>query len=621
MDRGSGSLPQTDAAVITHPGSASPYGASTHEDVTNFAVVVKAAGQVHLCLYSDSGKPDQVLPMHNSEDTWHLAVKGDIARFWYCYEVERDGEKQHLSDPFAKNLNRLAEWRKQKLWPAPVSGLVRTAFDWAGDQRPQIAVPDMVIYEAHVKGLTIDFPGLPEADRGRYGGSGHAAVIAHLKRLGVTTLELLPVHAKTEDPFLQAKGLHNYWGYNTLNYFAPESEYAATDAVTEFKTMVRELHSAGIEVILDVVYNHTGEGPQNASAVSYRGLADSVYYATDETGAYLDYTHCGNSLNTDEPLVRQLIHESLRYWADEMHIDGFRFDLAPTLFRKHGSVNFDHELHRMIVDDPVLGSLKLIVEPWDLGLDGYQRGKFPHPYLEWNDVFRDTSRQFWKGEKPAAELAALMVHRGRPVINFVTCHDGFTLLDLVSYEQKRNVANGEDNRDGSNHNHSFNCGVEGETADVQIRARRKKLRKNLLATLIFSQDIPMLLAGDEMGNTQFGNNNAYCQDNEISWIKWAQREEDMIEFVATCLRLRKELLKVTQPGVFEAPANPARAFGILFESYCLLLNSAPENVLFSLPVGHFRELFHTGRQVHGETLSEIYLLTAQSVVLLQRGKA
>ncbi|AFM11380.1 glycogen debranching protein [Turneriella parva] len=606
--------------MTTQPGNASPLGPSAHGNGYNFAVYVDGATQVNLCLYSRSGELLHTLPMQRSESVWHLTIIGGAPDLIYCFEVERAEIKQQLCDPFAKNLNLLAEWRKRKAWPAPVAAPANAVFDWSDDRRPMIALPDMVIYEAHVKGLTIELPGIPEAERGRYRGAAHAAVISHLKRLGVTTLELLPVHAKTEDAFLLAKGLTNYWGYNTLNYFSPESEYATDDAVTEFKTMVKALHAAGIEVILDVVYNHTGEGPQSAPAVSYRGLADSTYYTTDENGAYLDYTHCGNSLNTDETLVRLLIHESLRYWADEMHVDGFRFDLAPTLFRKRDIVTFDHELHHMIVNDPVLSSLKLIVEPWDLGPDGYQRGRFPQPYLEWNDVFRDASRQFWKGERPAAELAALMVHRGRPVINFVTCHDGFTLLDLVSYEQKRNVANGEDNRDGSNHNHSFNCGIEGETPDVQIRARRKKLRKNLLATLIFSQDIPMLLAGDEMGNTQFGNNNAYCQDNEISWLKWANREEDMIEFVAECLRLRRQLHKATHPAVIEAPANAARAFGIWFDRYCLLMNSASENVLFSVPGSAMREVLHTGRQIHHETVSDIYLLTAQSVVLLLRNE-
>jgi len=604
--------------VTTQRGTTSPLGACATANGYNFAVFAEAATQVNLCFYSSDGQLLHSLPMQQSDSIWHIEVSHNLDQHLYCYEVERSGTNYPLSDPFAKNLNTLAAWRKHKTWPAAVAAPANAAFDWADDKRPNIAIPDMVIYEAHIKGLTIEFPGVPVSARGCYAGAASEPVIAHLKRLGVTTLELLPVHAKTEDAFLLAKGLHNYWGYNTLNYFSPESEYASTEAVTEFKAMVKALHAAGIEVILDVVYNHTGEGPQTAAPVSYRGLADSVYYVCDENGEYIDYTHCGNSLNTDAPLVRQLICESLRYWAEEMHVDGFRFDLAPTLFRKRDTVTFDHELHHMIVNDPVLSRLKLIVEPWDLGPDGYQRGRFPQPYLEWNDVFRDASRQFWKGEKPAAELAALMVHRGRPVINFVTCHDGFTLLDLVSYENKRNVANGEDNRDGSNHNHSFNCGTEGETPDVQIRARRKKLRKNLLATLIFSQDIPMLLAGDEMGNTQFGNNNAYCQDNEISWLNWAQREEDMIEFTATCLGLRKELHKATHPVVIEAPANASRAFGIWFDQYCLLLNSATENVLFSLPGKNLKEVFHTGRRIHGEAISDIYLLTAQSVVLLVR---
>ncbi len=622
MDRSRRVLSQPDDAVKTFPGNPTPFGPSQQQGSRNFAVFAEFATSVHLCLYTAEGTLRHRLPMHESQNVWHVGIEGEIADLLYCYEIGRDGNTLHLSDPFARNLNHLdTTWRKKKLWPAPVAGLSDAGFDWQDDRRPCVALPEMIVYEAHLKGLTMEFPGIPAAERGKYTGAGHEKIVAHLKHLGVTTLELLPVHAKTEDPFLLKKGLHNYWGYNTLNYFAPESEYSAGDAVTEFKAMVRELHRAGIEVILDVVYNHTGEGSQDAPPVSYRGLADSTYYVTDGDGKYIDYTHCGNSLSTTNDHVRQLILQSLRYWADEMHVDGFRFDLAPTLFRKCGSVTFDHELHHAMVNDPVLKTLKLIVEPWDLGPDGYQRGRFPQPYLEWNDVFRDAARQFWKGERPAAELAQLMVHRGRPVINFVTCHDGFTLRDLVSYEQKRNVVNGEDNRDGSNHNHSFNCGVEGETTDVQINARRKKLRKNLLATLLFSQDIPMLLAGDEMGNTQYGNNNAYCQDNDISWLKWADRDESLINFVRDCIAWRKELLAATHPQVIAAPTNPARAFGIGFGKYYLFMNSATENVLFPLPQIALRELLHTSRETRSDTLQEIYLLPSQSVALLRQTDA
>lgn len=587
----------------------------------NFAVLVRDATHVNLCLYDLQGSLHKRMALHCDGEIWHIAVEAKMESLLYCYEVLReDAEPLKLADPYARDLNTLHEWRRHKSWPAPVAGLKETPFDWQNDRHPQIGLADMVIYEAHAKGLTVLCPDIPQKLRGTYGAAGHTALIAHLKNLGVTTLELLPVFSKTEDPFLVTKNLQNYWGYNTLNYFAPESEYAAGDAVLEFKTMVRALHAAGIEIILDVVYNHTGEGGADIPPVSYRGLADRVWYLTDADGKYIDYTHCGNTLNTEHEIVRQLVLDSLRYWVKEMHVDGFRFDLAPTLFRKHGSVTFNHELHHAIVNDPVLRTVKLIVEPWDLGPDGYQRGRFPLPYLEWNDVFRDTARGFWKGDRSAEDLAQLIVHRGRPVINFITCHDGFTLKDLVSYDHKHNHANGEHNRDGSNHNHSFNCGVEGETQDAGILALRMKQRKNLFMTLLFSQDIPMLLAGDEMGNSQRGNNNAYCQDNEISWLDWHAREDDLIGFVRNCLSLRRQVLASTQPHAIYTPTAHRQALGIHFENYFLLLNASRDNVLFPLPGIKMREVLHTARERRDEVMQDICYLPAQSSVLLERVK-
>lgn len=609
---------ETDETVKAERGAPSPFGVSAQNGVFNFAVYAEGVTYVNLCLSDTSGKLIAKIPLQCENNVWYAAISGGVAEYLYYYEIERDGKLLQLSDPFARNLNTLHLWRKGKLWPAPAAGIAEPRFDWGEDKAPQVALGDMVIYEAHVKGLTMLFPDLPDGVRGKYRGVGHSAVIDHLKHLGVTTLELLPVFSKTEDPFLIAKGLHNYWGYNTLNYFSPESEYAAEDAVTEFKTMVRELHRAGIEVVLDVVYNHTGEGGQDVLPVSFRGLAEKAYYVTDAAGRYIDYSHCGNSLNTEHALVRQMIVDSLRYWVGEMHVDGFRFDLAPAIFRKHGAVTFDHEIHHMITNDPLLKNTKLIVEPWDLGPDGYQSGRFPQPYLEWNDVFRDAARQFWKGESSNNDLGKLMINRGRPVINFITCHDGFTLRDLVSYEHKHNEANGEGNKDGAGHNHSFNCGIEGETADAAIMALRKKMRKNLLATLIFSQDIPMLLAGDEMGNSQHGNNNAYCQDSEISWLKWNETEEDMINFVRQCLFLRIALLATIHPHTIAAQNTHSMAFGIEFDRHFLLLNASRENVLFSLHGVKIREVLHTQRDCRDDEMQDIYYLPAQSVALLQR---
>ena len=555
--------------------------------------------------------------MFATGNTWHLIVEEDLSQYLYFFDVERAGVSSYVADPYGKDFGLLDRWRHFKTWPAPAAGLGIREFDWGDDKPPRIDLKNTVIYEAHVKGLTKLHAGIPEAIRGTYTALGHEVMIAHLKDLGVTAVELLPVFSKTEDPFLARKGLRNFWGYNTLSYFSPESEYAAVNSVQDFKAMVRALHKAGIEVILDVVYNHTGEGGRHETTVCYRGIAERAYYLTDDQGNYIDYTHCGNTLNTENEIVRQMILDSLRYWVEEMHVDGFRFDLAPTLFRKNGAVTFNHELHHAIIHDPVLRNVKLIVEPWDLGPDGYQRGRFPQPYLEWNDVFRDTARSFWKGDRHGEELAQILAHRGRPVINFITCHDGFTLRDLVSYEHKHNHANGEHNRDGSNQNHSFNCGTEGETHDQAILQLRKKQSRNLLMTLLFAQDIPMLLAGDEIGNSQRGNNNAYCQDNEISWLDWHAREDDLVDFVRSCIKFRRQLMAATHPHAFFPPSAHSRAFGIHFQEFFLLMNASHDNVLFSLPGSRVREVLHTARECRSEEMHDICYVSAQSSVLLE----
>ncbi|GAB4428545.1 MAG: glycogen debranching protein GlgX [Turneriella sp.] len=582
-----------------------------------FSVFATAADKVEVCFFLPDGSSYGKHPLAFSNGYWQGTVDPGRNDLLYCFALTRGHTTQYLSDPFARNMNQLHRWRTQKIWPVPVAGLTTPEFDWGDDRLPRIPIPKMVVYEAHVKGLTMQFSDIPENLRGTYGAIGHDRLIAHLKSLGVTTLELLPVQGKSQDPFLASKELTNYWGYNTLAYFAPESEYAVNDAVTEFRSMVRELHRAGIEVILDVVYNHTGEGGPTDPAISFRGLAEAVYYRIHEDGSYIDYTHCGNTLNTDHEHTRQMVLQSLRYWAEEMHVDGFRFDLAPALFRRQGTVDFHHELHQAIVNDPVLRERKLIAEPWDLGPDGYQRGRFPQPWLEWNDNFRDAVRRFWKGEPCAGELLRLMMHQGRPVINFVTCHDGFTLADLVSYEQKHNEANLEENRDGSEHNHSFNCGVEGATTDSAVLALRARQVRNLLLTLFSARDIPMLLAGDELGNSQQGNNNAYCQDNPISWLNWAQADRELLAFVKALHTLRAKLLAVSLPQAIEAPTHNGQAFGIRFDRYLLFLNAAPENVMFPLHGLVVREVLHTGRPAQEEKISEICYLPQKSSVVLE----
>lgn len=593
------------------------FGATETDQGIRFCVLAESADAVHVCLFLEDGTLVARSPLKNHDEIWQTTLPLDRRDLLYCFEVIRKGESQYLADPFARNFNQLHRWRADKFWPAPVAGLTTTHFDWADDTLPRVPVPQMIIYEAHVKGLTRQFSGMPENLRGTYGAINHERLIAHLQSLGVTTLELLPVHGKSEDPYLAAKGLTNYWGYNTLAYFAPESEYAVADAVTEFKTMVRELHRAGIEVILDVVYNHTGEGHSQAAATSFRGLAEKTYYRLAEDGSYIDYTHCGNTLNTDNARTRAMVLQSLRYWAEEMHVDGFRFDLAPAIFRRHGAVDFGHELHTAILSDPILKDRKLIAEPWDLGPDGYQRGRFPQPWLEWSDTFRDTARRFWKGEYCAGELCGLMMQRGRPAINFITCHDGFTLADLVSYAHKHNRANREQNRDGADHNHSFNCGAEGKTTDKAVLSLRARQARNLLLTLFCAQDIPMLLAGDEFGNSQRGNNNAYCQDNPVSWLNWARADRDLLAFVRKLPAIREKLLTVNLPHAIEAPTHNGHAFGIRYDRYLLLMNAATDNVLFPLHGLTVREILHTGRAAKFEDISELFYMQKQSSVLLE----
>jgi isoamylase len=439
------------------------------------------------------------------------------------------------------------------------------AFDWGDDQPPAVPIADTVVYETHVKGFTKRLPGVPERLRGTYAGIAHPAAIEHLLRLGVTTVELLPIQAIGDEPWLVARGLTNYWGYSTLGYFAPEPRYAAAgdplDVVDEVKGMVRALHEAGLEVVLDVVYNHTCEGGPGGPSLSWRGLDNATYYRLDAHGGYVDTTGCGNSLDFRDARVVQLTLDSLRYWVEEMHVDGFRFDLAPTLARGHDGFDPDHPFLVAARIDPVLGNAKLIAEPWDLGGHGWRTGQFPPPFSEWNDRFRDGAREFWlsggrqvaRGEPTGGvrDLATRLAgsadifpaHRGPLAsINFVTAHDGFTLADLAGYDHKHNEANGEGNRDGTTDNRSWNHGVEGETDEAEVLAGRRRTARNLLGTLLLATGVPMITAGDEFGRTQGGNNNAYCLDDETSWLDWHLDEEQraLLATTAHLVRLRKE---------------------------------------------------------------------------------
>jgi glycogen operon protein len=442
---------------------------------------------------------------------------------------------------------------------APLAAVIDSGFDWKLDRSPKIPWHRTLIYELHVKGFTKRHPLVPDAFRGSYAGLASDAVIKHLKELGITTVELMPIHHHIDDRHLVEKGLSNYWGYNTLSFFAPDLRYASSplpqETVNEFKKMVYDLHKAEIEVILDVVYNHTGEGNRMGPTLSFRGIDNVSYYRLSKKNRrhYEDFTGCGNTLNMQHPRVLQLIMDSLRYWVLEMHVDGFRFDLASALARELYDVDKLSAFFDVICQDPVLSQVKLIAEPWDLGQGGYQVGNFPVGWTEWNGKYRDVMRRFWKGDGGAAgEFATrlsgssdLYEQGGRrpyASINFITCHDGFTIEDLVSYDHKHNEANKEENADGSNDNYSWNCGVEGPTGDLSILALRERQKRNFLATLLLSQGVPMIRAGDEIGCTQRGNNNAYCQDNEISWIDWdlTEAEKRLLQFTQKLMRLRRE---------------------------------------------------------------------------------
>jgi len=564
------------------PGTAYPLGATFDGNGTNFALFSEVAEGVELCLFDENLVETKVRLTEVDGYVWHGYLPGVQPGQRYGYRVSgpwdpskglRCNPAKLLLDPYAKAVCDDIHWGQSLFsydFSAPeqlntddsardtIHGVVvNPFFDWKDDRQLKIPLADTVIYEAHVKGLTKLHPDVPDAQRGTYGGLAHPSVIAHLQKIGVTAIELMPVHQFVDDDALQQKGLSNYWGYNTIGFFAPHAAYSSAGAlgqqVQEFKGMVRSLHAAGIEVILDVVYNHTAEGNQLGPTLSMRGIDNASYYrlVDDQPEYYMDYTGTGNSLNAGNPHTLQLIMDSLRYWVTEMHVDGFRFDLAATLAREFYEVDKLSAFFELVQQDPIVSQVKLIAEPWDVGPGGYQVGNFPPVWTEWNGKYRDTVRDFWRGE-PATlgELASRLTGSSdlyestgrRPVasINFVTAHDGFTLRDLVSYDGKHNEANGEDGKDGTDDNRSWNCGAEGDTDDPAILTLRGRQQRNFLATLLLSQGVPMILHGDELGRTQDGNNNGYAQDSELTWVHWDEADAALIEFTAAIARLRRD---------------------------------------------------------------------------------
>jgi isoamylase len=562
------------------PGRAYPLGATFDGVGTNFAVFSEVAERVELCLFDDDDTESRITLPEVDSFVWHGFVPAIEPGQRYGYRVygpyqPQDGLRCNpnklLLDPYSKAIDGTFEWN-QSLFSytfgdpdsrndddsaasMPKSVVISPFFDWANDRPPSHEYADTVIYEAHVKGLTETHPDIPEQIRGTYAAVAHPVIIEHLTSIGVTAIELMPVHHFANDSTLIEKGLSNYWGYNTISFFAPDPKYSSAPSaggqVQEFKAMVRTLHEAGIEVILDVVYNHTAEGNHMGPTLSMRGIDNAAYYrlVDDDKRFYTDYTGTGNSLNVGHPHALQLIMDSLRYWVTEMHVDGFRFDLAATLAREFYDVDRLATFFELVQQDPTVSQVKLIAEPWDVGPGGYQVGNFPPQWTEWNGKYRDTVRDFWRGEPSTLDefayrlsgSADLYEHTGRrPVasVNFVTAHDGFTLRDVVSYNEKHNEANGEDNNDGESYNRSWNCGVEGPADDAGITELRARQQRNFLTTLLLSQGVPMICHGDELGRTQSGNNNGYCQDNSLTWIDWADADAGLLEFTRAVSALR-----------------------------------------------------------------------------------
>jgi isoamylase len=646
------------------PGVPYPLGATWDGLGTNFALFSEVANRVELCLFSEDGQTEERVALTEADGfVWHgyLPTVGPGQRYGYRVHGQWDpragcrcAPSKLLLDPYGKAIEGDVNWDEalfdyQWLDPRkanttdsapfmPKSVVINPFFDWGNDRPPRIPYHETVIYEAHIRGLTLRHPEVPLPQRGTYAGLAHPAIIEHMQRIGVTAVELLPVHQFVPEQALVGRGLANYWGYNTIGFLAPHNRYSSAgqrgEQVGEFKAMVKELHEAGMEVILDVVYNHTAEGDHRGPTLSFRGIDNGAYYRLEdrEPWRYIDYTGCGNSLNVRHPHSLQLIMDSLRYWILDMHVDGFRFDLASALARELHDVDRLSTFFDLVQQDPVVSQVKLIAEPWDVGEGGYQVGNFPPLWTEWNGKYRDNIRDFWRGQPGTLpEFASRLTGSSdlyetsgrRPVasINFVTCHDGFTLTDLVSYNGKHNEANGEDNRDGNDDNRSWNCGTEGPADDPAVAELRARQRRNFLVTLLLSQGTPMLMAGDEIGRTQGGNNNAYCQDNEVSWVDWslASAEHELLEFTEKLARLRHEhpvfrrrrFFKGSADILWLTPAGKemtesdwragfAKAVAVFLDGaainepdprgnpvtdtkFLLLFNAAPEPITFTLP--------------------------------------
>jgi isoamylase len=694
------------------PGAPYPLGATYDGAGTNFAVFSEVADSVELCLFGTRGAETRVTMTEQDALVWHayLPRVGPGQRYGYRIHGPYDPARGQrcspaklLMDPYAKALEGAIDWApacfsydfddpqvRNDSDSAPhtmKSVVINPFFDWQEDRSPRRPYHETVIYEAHVKGMSQLHPGIPEEIRGSYAAIGHPAMIEHLTNLGITAIELMPVHQFVNDSVLSDQGLSNYWGYNTIGFFAPHNAFSSSgqrgEQVLEFKAMVRELHKAGIEVILDVVYNHTAEGNHLGPTLCFRGIDNANYYrlVDDDPSFYYDTTGTGNTLLMRSPHVLQLIMDSLRYWVTEMHVDGFRFDLAASLARQFLEVDRLSVFFDLVHQDPVISQVKLIAEPWDLGPGGYQVGNFPPLWTEWNGRFRDTVRDYWRGEPHSmGEFAArlsgssdLYEANGRAPyasINFVTAHDGFTLKDLVSYNEKHNEANGEGNQDGESHNRSWNCGAEGDTDDPEVLRLRARQQRNMLATLLLSQGVPMIAHGDELGRSQNGNNNVYAQDNEISWVHWDDIDKDLLEFTRMLLQIRANHAVFKRRRFFTGDTDgdglpdigwlnargslmsddewsstftsPLAVFlngdaitesglrgeDIVDDSFLILLNPSHEDALMTLPDGpfgkHWQPLLDTADATVSETESRPVRagreITAQarSVLLLRR---
>jgi isoamylase len=695
------------------PGRPEPRGAQWDGEGVNFALFSEHAEGVDLCVFdTNSGRRElQRIPLtERTDQVWHCYLPEARPGMLYGYRVHgpyrpeeghRFNANKLLLDPYARNIVGALRWsdalfgyvvghkradlsfdRRDSAHAMPRSKIIDSAFTWGEDRRPEVPWHDTVIYEMHVRGFTMRHPDVSPALRGTYAALATAPVIDYLQRLGVTTVELMPVHTFVDDRRLVEQGLRNYWGYNTIGFFAPDTRYSASGKVSEFKTMVKTLHSAGIEVILDVVYNHTAEGSELGPTLCFRGIDNGAYYrlSPDDARHYMDYTGCGNTLNMRHPRVLQVLMDSLRYWVTEMHVDGFRFDLASALARELHEVDRLGAFFDILRQDPVLSLVKLIAEPWDLGEGGYQVGNFPPGWAEWNDKYRDTMRGYWKGEggligefarriTGSSDLYGRSGRSPHASINFVTAHDGFTLADVVSYNGKHNEANLEENRDGHDNNLSWNCGAEGPTDNAEVLALRRRQVRNFLATLLLSQGVPMLLAGDEIGRTQQGNNNAYCQDNEISWVDWslADNQLALFEFVRRMIALRHEHPVFRRRNFFQGRAlsgSPskdiawlkpdgtemtteewdhdfARCLGVYLggdaldevdargrpvrdDTFIVLFNAHHDAIPFKLPAfgGGWRVVLDTSRDGSAEErvleADAVYELDGRSLALLQR---